>query len=118
MLALDAFLTGEYHAPERKTPAPDPNIGFFACFNRTLLAQRVHDVLTGIGYAHVRPGTKKVYLVGMDDAGIWCLLARGLAGDAVDRTALERVTLTAAPASAIVCVSSKAQRRQRMCQIG
>jgi dienelactone hydrolase len=89
VLLLDPFLTGEYHRPDRRTPAPDAKIGFFACFNRTLLAQRVHDILTALTVARDRAGTKRVHLVGVGDAGVWCLLARGLAGDTVSRTALE-----------------------------
>jgi dienelactone hydrolase len=89
VLALDAFLTGEYHTAGKPTPAPDARIGFFASFNRTLLAQRVHDILTAIAYLRGRPGIKSVSLVGLKDAGIWCLLARGLCGDIALRIAVE-----------------------------
>jgi dienelactone hydrolase len=89
VLAIDVFLTGEYHLPGKRTPAPDPRIGFFPCFNRTLLAQRVHDVLTAVAHVRSLPGITTVSLVGLKDAGPWCLLARGLCGEAVARTAVE-----------------------------
>ncbi len=84
VLAVDAFLTGE-----SQSSPPDPHVGFFACFNRTLLAQRVHDILTAVAGLRGRSDIRKVHLVGIDRAGPWCLLARGLCGDAVARTAVE-----------------------------
>jgi dienelactone hydrolase len=89
VLVPDVFLTGEYHRPGKATAAPDPKTGFFACFNRTLLAQRVHDVLTAVAYLRGRTGVQGVSLVGLEEAGSWCLLARGLCGDAVKRTAVD-----------------------------
>src|SRR5206468_3919836 len=89
VLVPDVFLTGEYHRPGHPTPAPDAKTAFFPCFNRTLLAQRVHDVLTAVAYLRGRPEGKDVSLVGLEGAGPWCLLARGLCGDAVTRTAVE-----------------------------
>lgn len=89
VLAIDPFLTGEYHQPGKVTAAPDVRIGFFPCFNRTLLAQRVHDVLTAVAYLRGKPNIKGVNLVGLGEAGPWCLLARGLCGDAVLRTAVD-----------------------------
>ncbi|HZK81606.1 MAG TPA: hypothetical protein VFC46_11075, partial [Humisphaera sp.] len=89
VLAIDTFLTGEFNLPNKPTPAPDPLIGFFPCFNRTLLAQRVHDILIAVAYLHGRDGIKSVNLVGIQDAGPWCLLARGLCHDEVSRTAVD-----------------------------
>jgi hypothetical protein len=89
VLAIDAFLTGEFQRSQKTTLAPDPHIGFFPCFNRTLLAQRVHDILTAVAYLKARPDIKSVNLIGLQGAGPWCLLARGLCGDAVARTAVD-----------------------------
>jgi dienelactone hydrolase len=89
VLAPDVFLTSEYHQPGRPTAAPDPRTAFFACFNRTLLAQRVHDILTAVAYLRGRRDVTAVSLVGLKEAGPWCLLARGLCGPAVARTAVE-----------------------------
>jgi hypothetical protein len=63
--------------------------GFTFAYNRTLLAQRVHDILTAVAYARDLSKTKTVHLVGFEKAGPWVLLARGLCGDAVKRTAAD-----------------------------
>lgn len=89
VLAIDAFLTGEFQNSRTPTPAPDPRIGFFPCFNRTLLAQRVHDILTAVACLQAKAGVKGVNLVGIQDAGPWCLLSRGLCFVAVDRLAVD-----------------------------
>ena len=58
-------------------------------YNRPLLANRVHDILTAVAMAKRHEKTKTVHLVGLDKAGPWVLLARGLCGDAVARTAAD-----------------------------
>lgn len=88
VLAIDPFLTSAHHQRNQPTVATDPQVGFFACFNRTLLAQRVNDVLIAVAFAKDQPNIKQVHLVGLEGAGPWCLLARGLCGDAVSRTAI------------------------------
>jgi hypothetical protein len=89
VLALDAFGTGELSALER-----DRTVAHFTCFNRTDAALRVQDVLTGLVYlrslAYETPGRSyAVHLVGLGQAGLWCLLARALAGACVARTVTE-----------------------------
>lgn len=79
-LMVQPFLTGPA-APA----APPATTGFFPCFNRTLLANRVHDILTGITFLRHRTGLNSVDLVGVGEAGPWCLLAQGLCGNAVGR---------------------------------
>ena len=64
-------------------------VGYTYGYNRTLLAQRVHDVLTAIAYARDLPGAERVRLLGTGDAGVWAVLAAALAGDAVERVATE-----------------------------
>jgi len=63
--------------------------GYTFGYNRTPLANRVHDVLTLIGYARSVPGTHTVHLWGLGEGGLCVLLAKGLAGDAVLRTMAE-----------------------------
>lgn len=90
LLAADVYGTGELVVP--KLPAKAfQNAGFtyagyYYGYNRPLLAQRVHDILTTVAFARDRDGVKKVHLVGFEQAGPWVLLARGLCGDAVTRT--------------------------------
>jgi dienelactone hydrolase len=52
-------------------------------YNRTLLAWRVHDVLTAVAWARGAHGGRAVKLVGLGDAGTSALLAGALAGPAV-----------------------------------
>jgi hypothetical protein len=63
--------------------------GFTFGYNRPLLAQRVHDILTAVAFARGHEQTKSVRLVGLEKAGPWVLLARGLCGTGVARTAAD-----------------------------
>jgi len=88
ILAVDVFGTGELSLD--KPLAVDPTYaGFTFGYNRTLLAERVHDILTAIAFAKNHDKVNTVHLVGFDRAGPWVLLARGLCGDAVARTAAD-----------------------------
>jgi hypothetical protein len=88
ILALDVFGTGEFGAAWQ--PRVEANFaGYTFGYNRPLLANRVHDILTAIAMAKGREETKKIHLVGFGKAGPWVALARGLCGDAVARTAVD-----------------------------
>jgi dienelactone hydrolase len=88
ILAVDVFRTGAPAATPR--PPVDPKFaGYTFGYNRPLLAERVHDILTAVAYARFAPKFKQVHLVGFDRAGPWVILARGLCGDAVARTAAD-----------------------------
>ncbi len=88
ILAVDVFGTGEYGTAWQ--PRVDGNFaGYTFGYNRPLLANRVHDILTAIAMAKGREETKKIHLVGFGKAGPWVALARGLCGDAVARTAAD-----------------------------
>src|SRR5262249_58415906 len=63
--------------------------GYTYGYNRPLLTNRVHDILTAIAFARSHDETKAVHLVGFEKAGPWVALARGLCGDAVARTAVD-----------------------------
>jgi hypothetical protein len=88
ILAVDMFGTGELSLD--KPPAVNPQYaGYTFGYNRTLLAQRVHDILTALAFAKGHDKVKTVHLVGFENAGPCVLLARGLCGDAVSRTAAD-----------------------------
>jgi hypothetical protein len=92
LLAPDVFMTGDFKAGKRVPLDKQPNAGFAGYnwgYNRTLLADRVHDILTTVAFARQQNGVKKVVLVGFGEAGPWVVLARGLCGDAVARTAAD-----------------------------
>jgi hypothetical protein len=71
--SLDAFNTGGARAPR------DTSDRFFTTYNRTDDANRVQDVLTVLAWLKRRPGGRRVSLVGLGRAGLWCLLAQALA---------------------------------------
>ncbi len=73
VLAIDCFGLGEAgHGPRPEAA------GFFTTYNKTEIAERVQDILTAIGYLASKKETASVELVGLGEAGLWCLLARAL----------------------------------------
>ena len=63
--------------------------GFTFGYNRPLLAERIHDILTAIAFAKNQFHTKRIHLVGFGKAGPWVVLARALSGDSISRTAAD-----------------------------
>jgi dienelactone hydrolase len=88
ILAPDAFGTGELALDS--PPAVNARFaGYTFGYNRTLVSQRVHDILTAVALARKQDGVKRVHLLGRGKAGPWVLLARGLCGTGVDLTAAD-----------------------------
>ncbi len=81
VIAPDFFLTGDLAGPN---PIATSKIEFFAGYNRTVIANRAHDILACVTIA--KDLGNSVNLVGVEGAGPWVMLARALAGDAVKRT--------------------------------
>jgi hypothetical protein len=90
VLCGDLFMTGEY-LPDDK-PAARPLNEAAPCqtfgYNRSVLAERVHDILTLVAYAKAKE-SKFVHQVAWEGAGHWGLLAKGLAGEAILRSGLD-----------------------------
>jgi dienelactone hydrolase len=79
-------------AAARAAKAPPVNktfAGYTFGYNRPVVAERVHDILTAVAWAKKQKGVKSVDLVGCLEAGPWVALARGLCGDTVRRTAAD-----------------------------
>ena len=87
VLAVDTFLTGEFHSPFGRARR-DRDVPHFTTYNRTDTACRVQDILTALAYLRSRPDVGPCNLLGLGAAGPWCLLARALASD-VARTAID-----------------------------
>jgi dienelactone hydrolase len=87
ILAPDVFLTGSFKGD--KTATDKGYAGYTFGYNRPLLANRIHDILTAVAYAQSVKGAKKIHLVGFGEAGPWVALARGLCGNTVARTAAD-----------------------------
>jgi dienelactone hydrolase len=91
IFAPDVFLTGEFGdaRPEPVAKKWENYAGYYYGYNRSILANRVHDILTAVAMVKGHELTKRIELVGWEKAGPWVLLARGLCGDAVARTAAD-----------------------------
>jgi dienelactone hydrolase len=65
--------------------------GYTYGYNHPLFAQRVHDILSVISYIKhdQQHPTEKIHLVGAAGGGRWAAFAKVLAGDAIDRTAID-----------------------------
>lgn len=87
LLLIDCILTGELPGAEPARALPvdeerhqrDP--AYTWCYNKTLIAQRVNDILTAVGYAKGIEGARYVNLRGLDQAGPWTILARAILGE-------------------------------------
>ena len=93
VIAHDRFSPGDAWAgndPRTLKPKPNPSyMGFVLCHNRSILAERVHDLLSVIALAKGWEKTRAISLAGFAGAGTEALLTRALAGDAVARAAVD-----------------------------
>lgn len=89
--SADVFLTGEYLSDSRTQAVQvDENYcGYTFGYNRPVLSSRVRDVVTMISAVTRYPNVERLHLVGTGEAGPWVLLARGMAGDLVDKTLVD-----------------------------
>jgi dienelactone hydrolase len=78
-------------------------IKFFTTYNRTLAANRVQDILTALAYVrhNQAAGTQQLTVVGLGEAGLWTLLARGLA-PRIERTIIDAHQFPSASDAAFV----------------
>ncbi len=74
VLLIDVFGTGEHPDYERAE-----EINYFTTYNRTTAALRIQDIVTALHCFIGRNGVSAVNLVGIGEAGLWCLLAAGFA---------------------------------------
>jgi dienelactone hydrolase len=75
--------------PRDHLPVNENYAGYTYGYNRPLLANRVHDILTAVAYARQQATLRRVHLAGFDKAGPWTALARGLCGDVVQRSVVD-----------------------------
>lgn len=87
VLVPDVHLTGELRPAAMPTSLP--KVEFYAGYNRTTIANRAHDILTAVACLKTKTNAASVHLIGLENAGPWCLLARSLAGDSVIRLAAD-----------------------------
>lgn len=89
VFSADVYQTGEFLANGIATaPLPVVNekfAGYTFGYNRPLLAERVRDILTVIGGLRRHAAVTSLNLIGTNEAGLWALLARAVAGDTIKR---------------------------------
>ncbi len=97
LLLVDVLLTGESATAASEAPRLPVDTkrherfsGYTYGYNRTLLAERVHDVLTAVAHARANETTRAVHLIGAGEGGLWCLLATAIASDAIGAVFAER----------------------------
>lgn len=88
VMGADVFLQGGSPVSVRLVHQPREAAAYTFGYNPTLLAQRVHDVLTLVGFAHGLDSKATVSLAGMDGSGLWTGLAGALIQDHVNAIAM------------------------------
>ncbi|MCS7270331.1 MAG: alpha/beta fold hydrolase, partial [Gemmataceae bacterium] len=88
VVAPDLFGTGDNTLTKPYAVNKD-FAGYTYGYNRSLLAQQVHDALTTIGWCRQQQPQAVVHLVGWDHGGLIALLTKALAQRAVKRTAAD-----------------------------
>ncbi len=89
VVSVDLFLTGEFVEPGKTAAPPPVNAkygGFTFGYNRPLVANRVHDILTAVAGLKKNDQVQKIVLVGTGDAGPSAILAAGILGDQIAGT--------------------------------
>jgi hypothetical protein len=96
VVAIDPFMSDAFKPlpkpATRVSNRSNPNPAYAAYtlgYNRSVLAERVHDLLSAVAMAHATSGAKSVYLIGLKEQGIAALLARAIAGDTIARAAID-----------------------------
>lgn len=92
VVAIDRFAPAGAWADHPAITKPGPNppyMGMVLCHNRSVLAERVHDLLSVIALAQGWKRTRAIHLVGFHDAGVEALLTRALAGEKIARAAID-----------------------------
>ena len=96
IVSADVFTTGEFEVNGKLASLPSTDgyakqkyAGFYFGYNRGVLANQAHDLLTEIEFVRQWKGIRQVNLIATGKPAIAALLARSLSGKAVDRAALD-----------------------------
>jgi hypothetical protein len=96
VVAIDPFMSATFKAQpkpatrtsNRSNPNP-PYAAYTLGYERSVLANRVHDLLSAVAMARAFPGAKSVCLMGIGDQGVPALLACALAGNSISRAVVD-----------------------------
>jgi dienelactone hydrolase len=84
VLAVDAFRCGEFNAQAGIGSVRNCRADHFTTYNRQDGVEAAQDILTAIAALKARAASK-VDLVGLGEAGLWCLLAAAASPAAIER---------------------------------
>ena len=87
VLAIDPFITTI--TPPKANGSNPAYAGFELCYNRSVVANRAHDLLSAIAMAKGWNETRSVKLAGFAGSGVEALLTRCVGGDAIDRAVID-----------------------------
>ncbi|HEX8912429.1 MAG TPA: hypothetical protein VF796_08715, partial [Humisphaera sp.] len=76
-------------APDYASKVNPPYPAFNLGYNRSVVGNRVHDLLSVVAMARGWQGTKSVRVLGTGKAGPWAVLAKAAANDAIDKVAAD-----------------------------
>ena len=79
VLLIDPFQIGEALSAFGER---GQDLARFSTYNQEDAACRVQDIVTSLAYLGTREDVSKIHLLGIKEAGIWCLLGRAIAGRA------------------------------------
>jgi hypothetical protein len=96
VISADLFMTGEF-SPHKETAAVHRSAeyekqqyaGFYYGYNRGVLANQVHDLLTELAFVRGWSKLQQIDLVAFGSSGPASLLARGIAGKAIDTSDID-----------------------------
>lgn len=88
LCAVDLLHSGEQRG-EKQFPVDKNYAGYTYGYNRTLVGNRVRDVLSTVAFIQRAAKAKSVYLLGFGEMGPVAVLAKALAGDKVAKLAAD-----------------------------
>ena len=89
VLAIDPLLCGEYNAQAGMVTRRNRDVRLFNTYNRPDVVERAQDILTAIAAVTAQAGVARANVVGLGEAGLWCLLAAAAAPQAIGRMAVD-----------------------------
>jgi hypothetical protein len=95
VVVIDAFLSGDFVPPRPMpevslNPSGNPRYaGYRLGYNRSVIAERAHDLLSAIALIRGWPNAGSIHLFAWGCCAPAALVARAVAGDAIDRAAID-----------------------------
>lgn len=94
VLSIEPFMSATFPAPPRpatkptRRPPNPPYAAYELGYERSIIAHRVHDLLTALAAARKIEQVRSVQLIGGSDQGVVALLASAIAPESIDRAAI------------------------------